>query len=302
MRCPDFWDKVCICIKMDKSASLLCTGCPDFNAVHISFETVEQGHPLNKKPKTQVLTAWEVTLLTFDTGYESDSESCLSDVAEDIVMQVIGSDNETRGSGGKDRITQPKERIPQQKEKENVRPVETKGRPITRLTSKPTTASDPQTLASSNREVKKGKSVRFSISPSSTPSPRKSATPPPRLPLRSPPKSPPKARTLPASSRAGGMAFNSPPRAPRAAGMGPRSPPRVATVLAGSREGGMGPRSPPRVPTMLAGSREGGIGEVASRRDLLEWKQAVPGTNKASHTSVYLIILSVCVFGFVILD
>lgn len=141
-------------------------------------------------------------------GYESDSESFTSEVAEDIVVQVLGSDDEVGGAAERNM-----KGIPQPKEKENVRPGAKAKAPATRNqqaeTGNGTANTEPamkevtQYLTTDSKGAKKGKSVRFSISPSPTPLPPKSVTPPPKSPPKSVSRSPPRAATLPTATRAG---------------------------------------------------------------------------------------------------
>lgn len=170
------------------------------NVVQVESESDTNQSDYEDSKLTGNVVGWDLDSynVVLSTGYDSDSESCVSEVAEEIVMQVIGSDTELGGA-----VKRSKGKVSRPKEKENIKPTKS----IAMATRNPLTSHNgtnteliqggSQTLASDNRGVKKNRSVRFSLS--STPSPLKADTPPPRSPPKSSPKSPPKAATMPAA-------------------------------------------------------------------------------------------------------
>ncbi len=114
-----------------------------------------------------------IPCLTFCAGYVSESESDVSDLAEEIVLNVIGDDE---GGGGEERtrdtgtIVHPKDQVGPETAVKTAR----KAYSLNRAASLSSVA-EPR--------VKKSKSVRFSVSPvpppSTQPAPPTSTAPPP---------------------------------------------------------------------------------------------------------------------------
>lgn len=110
-------------------------------------------------------------------GYVSDSESTISEVAEEIVMKVIGGENSDEEGGVSERTSK---QVLHHKEKENIKPITKRDAAMT--ATRTFSSAKPELLkevnhalaSSDNRGPKKSKSVRFSVSPPPTPVPRTS--------------------------------------------------------------------------------------------------------------------------------